>query len=70
MTVGGIVSGHLFSFLRYYVYLRTLRWLIDQFGLEALPFATTFAPSGPDRPAKILDLLNPRPKMDQGEPER
>ncbi|MFB6726354.1 hypothetical protein ACFCV3_39665 [Kribbella sp. NPDC056345] len=68
-TVVGIISGHLFNYLRYFHYLRTVRHLADKFGLEALQVSSAFAPTSPERSTNVLDLIGQYRQPDPGEAE-
>jgi hypothetical protein len=39
-----IFSGGLFGYLRYLAYLRTMRWIIEQFGPDGIDWADPLAP--------------------------
>lgn len=45
-TAVTIFSAGLFGYLRYLAYLRTMRWVIEQFGPEGIAWATALAPKG------------------------
>jgi hypothetical protein len=39
LAVIGVISNHLFVLLRYLLFLRTMRYLSDRHGIDALAFA-------------------------------
>jgi hypothetical protein len=44
VTAVTIFSAGLFGYLRYLAYLRTMRWVVEQFGPDGIEWATALAP--------------------------
>lgn len=43
-TLVTIFCAGLFGYLRYLAYLRTMRWIIEQFGPDSIGWATALSP--------------------------
>jgi hypothetical protein len=63
ISVAAAVTG-LFAYLRYVAYLRMMRWVIEQFGPDAIGWAIVLAPKEL-RPAREgLDRSQPTQAID------